>query len=190
VRQSTVAQGHYIAQNLSLAAEAIGLGYFIFGGFSAPAIMGGTPFGKGLGFRFVTGKDGLPNPAGIDGLIEAHCPPYFEDMDSAVDDVINMRWGPGGIFASDYDGTTAFLDFDAYLEGVGRFKDETIDSVKAFCKYIYETYGRFPLYFDTMTIPMWLQVHHLDVDFYDQYFAPEVVTEVQRNHLAEWHPQR
>jgi hypothetical protein len=59
--------------------------------------------------------------------------------------------------------------------------------VKAFCTYVYESYGRFPVYFDTMTIPMWLQVHHLDIDFYDKFFPPEVIAEAQRNHMAEWH---
>jgi len=187
VRQSTVAQGHYIAQNLSFAAEAMGLGYFIFGGFSAPAIMGATPFGKGLGFRFITGKDGLPNPVGVDGLIEAHCPPYFDDMNAAVDEVIDMKFGPGGILTPQHEGVTPYLDWEAYLEGIGHFKDETIECVKAFCNYVYETYGRFPVYFDTMTIPMWLQVHHLDMEFYDKFFPPEVITEAQRNHMAEWH---
>jgi hypothetical protein len=187
VRQSTAAQAHYIAQNMSLAAEAMGLGYFIFGGFSAPAIMGGTPFGKGLGFRFVSGKDGLPNPVGIDGRIEAHCPPYFDDMEAAVDSVMAMKFGPGGTLARDFEGLTPYLDWQAYVEGMQGFKDETIECVKAFCKYVYETYGRFPAYFETMTVPMWLQVHHLDVDFYDRFFPPEVVTAAQRNHMSEWH---
>jgi hypothetical protein len=187
VRQSTTAQGHYIAQNLSFAAEAMGLGYFIFGGFSAPAIMGATPFGRGLGFRFATGQDGLPNPVGIDGHIEAHCPPYFDDMGAAVDDVVQMKFGPGAPLSADYAGVTAFADWEAYMDGVQGFKDETYESVKDFCTYVYETYGRFPLYFDTMTIPMWLQVHHLDIDFYDKYFVPEVITDAHRNHIAEWH---
>jgi len=38
-----------------------------------------------------------------------------------------------------------------------------------------------------MTIPMWLQAHHLDIDFYDKFFPPEVIAEAQRNHMAEWH---
>jgi hypothetical protein len=30
-------------------------------------------------------------------------------------------------------------------------------------------------------------VHHLDIDFYEKYFPSEVITEAQRNHMAEWH---
>lgn len=187
VRQSTAAQAHYIAQNISFAAEAMGLGSFIFGGFSAPAIMGATPFGKGLGFRFATGQDGLPNPVGIDRHIEGHCPPYFERMSAAVDDVIDMKFGPGGTLTPEYGGVTPYLDWQAYLGGLEQFEDETIDCVKAFCDYVYDAYGRFPAYFDTMAVPMWIQVHHLDVAFYDKFFPPEVITEAQRNHMGEWH---
>jgi hypothetical protein len=187
VRQSTAAQAHYIAQNIAFTAEAMGLGYFFFGGFSAPALMGGTPFGKGLGFHFIAGKDGLPNPVGIDGCIQAHCPPYFKDMGAAVDSVIEMKFGPAGVLTREYTGVTPFRDPGAYLGGIQRFKEETIQCVRDFCNYVYETYGRFPVYFDTMTIPMWLQVHHLDVDFYDRFFAPEAITEAHRNHMFEWH---
>lgn len=101
--------------------------------------MGATPFRKGLGFRFMSGKDGLPNPVGIDGRIEAHCPPYFEDMNAAVDDVMEMKFGFWGVLTSEYEGVTPYLDWEAYLEGMGQFKEETIESVKAFCTYVYET---------------------------------------------------
>jgi hypothetical protein len=30
----------------------------------------------------------LPNPIGLDGVFEAHCPPYHQSMDAAVDAVL------------------------------------------------------------------------------------------------------
>ena len=51
----------------------------------------------------------------------------------------------------------------------------------------YETYGRFPATYDTMLVPIWLQVHHLDIDFYEEYYPGEIVTEAQRRHIELWH---
>jgi hypothetical protein len=38
-----------------------------------------------------------------------------------------------------------------------------------------------------MLVPIWLQVHHLDLDFYKKYYPNEMVTEAQRRHMGLWH---
>src|SRR5207247_1131361 len=40
-----------------------------------------------------------PNFVGIDGVIEGLCPPYITDMDAAVDQVLEEKFGPGGSYA-------------------------------------------------------------------------------------------
>jgi hypothetical protein len=40
---------------------------------------------------------------------------------------------------------------------------------------------------NTMSIPVWLQVHHVEVEFYEKYYAKGMVTDAQRQHLELWH---
>ena len=53
--------------------------------------------------------------------------------------------------------------------------------------YIYDTYGRFPGAVDTMHLMWFMQVHHLDLDFYDSRFKAEVCSDTHRRHMAMWH---
>ena len=39
-----------------------------------------------------------PNYVGIDGVLEGLCPPYVTDMDAAVDQVLEEKFGPGGTY--------------------------------------------------------------------------------------------
>jgi hypothetical protein len=38
-----------------------------------------------------------------------------------------------------------------------------------------------------MQVPVWLQVHHLDLEFYDKLYPKNMVTEQQRQHMKVWH---
>ena len=66
-------------------------------------------------------------------------------------------------------------DYHAHL---AELSDEGRACTKAICNYIYETYGKFPGTVDTMHLMWVMQVHHLDLNFYDQFFrsSPESVT--------------
>ncbi len=142
---------------------------------------------KGLGFHSVTGKDGKPNPVGLDGVFEAYCPPYYRSMDEAIDAFIEKKFGSGNPFAADYEGVMPFKDWAKIQPHYKRPSKATVDQVKALCSYVYETHGRIPATFDTMLVPIWLQAHHLDLDFYDKYYPREMVTEAQRRHMELWH---
>jgi hypothetical protein len=182
----TTAIAHYMAQNITLASTAMGLGGFIWSGFTPLVVMGGTPLTKGLGFRFVSGKDGMPTPVGKDGYIEALCPPYFKEMDAVVDHVIDMKFGSGGLFSADSPGRVAWREPSVPTK-VARYSEEGIACTKAYLQYVYETYRRFPVVVDAIQMPVAATVHHLDFDFYDKYYAPEVIREEQRNHMDIWH---
>jgi hypothetical protein len=183
----TTAIAHYMVQNISLASTAIGLGGFVWSGFTPLVVMGGTPVTRGLGFRFITGKDGMPTPVGKDGYIAALCPPYFKDMNNVVDHVIDMKFGPGGLFSPDYPRSLPWRETNVATK-VARYTEEGIPCTKAFLKYVYETYGRFPAVVDAIQMPVAATVHHLDLDFYDKYYAPGVIRDEQRNHMTLWHP--
>ena len=62
-----------------------------------------------------------------------------------------------------------------------------IDCTRDICTYIYETHGRFPAHVEAIHAPgIWLQVHHLEHEYYDTYFQ-HGMTEAHRDHDAAWH---
>lgn len=187
ILQLNLAPAYMMLENIHLVAEAMGLGSVVFGGYTGTVMLGVTPMSKGLGFRSLAGKDGKPNPVGLDGVFEAYCPPYYQSMDEAIDAFVDQKFGSRGTFSADYEGVAPFKDWPEIQPHYHKPSQLSIDQVKAFCSYVHETYGRFPATFDTMLVPIWLQVHHLDLDFYDKYYPKEMVTEVQRRHTELWH---
>ena len=110
-------------------------------------------------------------------------------MDDAVDAFFEKKFGSTSLFGSDYEGVLPFED-KAWQEVKPKYRSPSkkyIDIVKSFCNYVYDTYGRIPATMNTKLIPVWLQVHHLEVDFYDKFFAKGMITEAQKNHMALWH---
>jgi hypothetical protein len=184
---SDLAPAYLILENIHLVAEAMGLGGVMFGGYTGQIMLGITPMSKGLGFRAQIGKDGRPNPVGLDKIFEAYCPPYYKDMNEAVDAFVEKKFGGGGSHTAEYKGTTSFKDWKTIQSDFNIPSKTSIDQVKAICTYVYETYGRFPATTDTKSLPVWLQVHHLDLDFYDKNFAKGIVTKAQRQHMQLWH---
>ena len=184
---SDLAPAYLILENIHLVAEAMGLGSVMFGGYTGQIMLGITPMSKGLGFRAQIGKDGRPNPVGLDKIYEAYCPPYYKDMNEAVDAFVEKKFGRGGSHTAEYKGVTSFRDWKTIQSDFNIPSKTSIDQVKSICTYVYETYGRFPATTDTKLLPVWLQVHHLDLDFYDKNFAKGMVTEAQRRHMQMWH---
>jgi hypothetical protein len=176
-------------QNMYLVLQAMGLGGWMFGAGSPLIVLGGTSR-SGLGFRFVQppagSKNGLPNPVGLDGLFEAYCPPYYPSMDAAVDAVVAMKWGRGGIFTKD-GGPGPFRQRQVLQDEVPVSPDEVVQITKDLCHYIYATYGRFPAQLDAMNMCMWLQAHHLETDYYDHFMQPGAYHDAIANHMHVWH---
>ncbi len=100
-------------QNLMLMAQAMGLGGYIHASVPAPYMFERAPEKEvnGLGFRFEepTKKwkrwpplpSTQPNPVGIDGILEGHCPPYVKSMNEAVDMVLEEKFGSQGTYRPD-----------------------------------------------------------------------------------------
>ena len=155
-------------------------------------LLGGTPVAKGLGFRFVTGKGGskkgIPTPVGLEGILESYCPPFYPNMDAAVDAVVESKFATGGLYDPDASGNSAFRQHREVVADVPRYSDALVQCVKDICNYIYDTYGRFPSHVDAITTPgCWVQAHHLDLDFYDQFYKEGAYTQTQRDHMELWH---
>ncbi len=173
-------------QNMQLAAEAMGLGSIIMTGYIGLIVL------QSLGFRYNEAKEGSRallnlNPVGLDGVFESYQPPYYKTMDDAVDAFVEKKYGSGGIYTSDYSGIVPFKDWQKVQPGYPVPSKEVIQIVKDYCNYIFDTFGRFPATFDTIVMPEWLQVHHLEQEFYDKYGLAKLLNETHRQHMDLWH---
>lgn len=183
-----IAEQAFMGQNMVLALQTLGLGGWLFSGFASMFMLGGTPFHRGLGFRFATpkiqGDAGNPNPVAVgrDDLFQAFCPPYYEDMGEAVEAFNDMKWTNWESHKLPYKDPTGVLG------EIERPSRDEIQVVKDICNYVYDTYGRFPAFSDPMFLRFMVQAHHLDLDFYDKYYPPGAYTEAHRNHFRNWHP--
>ena len=187
---ATCVEAGFISQNMTLTLQAMGLGGWAYG-CAAPFIaMGGTPFAKGLGFRFESNPkqpSQIPQPVGLDGLFESFRPPYFKNMSDAVDAVVAKKFGPNGTFNPDSNKPAPYLKRGDFLRQVPKTPEKTIQCTKDICNYIYDTFGRFPAYIDPMVMYVWIQAQHIELDFYDKYYRPGTYLATHRNHMQRWH---
>jgi hypothetical protein len=173
-------------QNMQLTAEAMGLGSIIMTGYVAILML------QTLGFRYNIAKEGCGailnmNPVGLDGVIQSYQPPYYDTMDDAVDAFIEKKFGAGGLYTSEYSGITPFKDWKKVQPGYPVPSKEVIQMIKDFSNYVYDTFGRFPATFDTIVMPEWLQVHHLEEEFYQKHGLDSLLNETHRKHMESWH---
>ena len=177
-------------QNMYLCLQAMGLGGWIFTSSVAPFVM------QLMGFNFhVATKDGpikplIPgprvSPVGIDGVFQSYCPPYYPDMASAVQAIFDAKWGKRGIYKEE-GGPVALKDRQSLDKIVNKTPEWCTEATKAFCQYIWETYGRFPATIDPMEMNIWFQAHHLETDFYDEFYQPGAYPQSVKDHMAVWH---
>ncbi len=184
-------------QNLMLVTHAMGLGGWIHAAVGSPYVFERDPSKGtyGLGFRMQEPKKWnrwpplpapLANPVGMDGVLEALCPPYVKSMNDAVDQVYEEKFGSQGVygdqqvFAAPYRSSQSAAN---YLKTAQRPTPETVQYVKDVCNYVYETYGRFPAHVNAFHVPgVWLQVSHLELEYYEKYFDPGLYRWQSRHH--------
>lgn len=178
-----VVEQAFICQNINLALQALGLGGWTFTGYLARFVMGGGDV-PGLGFRFATAADGSTFPVGRDGHFEAFTPPYHADMRAAVDAFMEVKWA-----AFEDDVPKPYLEPDKVVSAVPRPHPDTVELVKDYCQYCWDTYGRFPVHMDPMYQRLTVQAQHADPDFYERYYPPGALTGQHLGHFERWHPE-
>ena len=168
-----------IYQNMFLATEALGLGGWQHCGFPSLEIL------ERIGIRIVAANGGtaIGNPVGIDGVFEASCPPYHPTMDAAVDAVL-ARPLPG---SRKTEPVPHRMSEAEHCAGATRISAEGRACTKAICNYIHDTYGRFPGGTDAMHLMWMTQAHHIDTDYYDQFFGPGAYGPTHATHMTTWH---
>jgi hypothetical protein len=180
----------FMLQNMYLVLQALGLGGWIFSSSF------GLPVMQAMGFNFHQPVKSLrptfgdappmPVPVGLDGFFQAYCPPYYPDMASACQAVFDAKWGRKGIYKEE-GGPVALKDRQSLDKLVNRTPDWCLEATKAFAQYLWETYDRFPVTIDPMEMNIWFQAHHLETDFYDQYYQPGAYHRAIKDHMAVWH---
>jgi hypothetical protein len=176
-----VVEQAFICQNINLGLQALGLGGWTFTGYLARFVMGGGDV-PGLKFRFVEPKAGPPVAVGRDGHFEGFCPPYYKDMGEAVDAFMAMKWA-----AMDPDVPKPYLEPDKVVNAIPRPHEDTVELVKTYCQYVWDTYGRFPVYLDPMYQRLTCQAQHVDPNFYEEFYPPGALTDQHLGHFHRWH---
>jgi len=174
----------------TLMLQAMGLGGWMFNGVDAFAVLGASGDSKvpGLGFRY--DKDErwpYPNPTGLDGVMEGYCPPHYPDMRAAVEAICERKFGSGGPFHPD---TPGVWKESRRVRSAAQVHDERFrECVALQAQYVFDTFGKFPGTVPSMFLIMYIQAHHLDVDFYDEFYNPGAYLKTHAKHLAHWHSE-
>lgn len=198
---AAVEQG-MVLQNIALMAQALGLGGFPnfarheWGWFEAlgfrmttmPAsrYLGAPPW-VGLVMRLLGRESNLPLVQGLerDGqvLLKPFCPPYYPTMGAAVQAFVAYKFGPQGIFRAGA-AQSAWRDPQGATTQIPAPSAAAIAATIAYCEYVYHRYGRFPAYSAPFRTVLGYQATRVDVEFYDQFYQAEALSEPQRTAWA------
>jgi hypothetical protein len=174
----------------TLMLQAMGMGGWMFNGVDPFAMLGasGDPEVPGLGFRYEKDERWpYPNPTGLEGVMEGYCPPHYTDMRAAVEAVCMRKFGPGGPFHPDTPGPWKDT---RKVRSAAQVHDERFrECVALQAQYVYDTFGKFPGTVPSMFLIMYLQAHHLDLDFYDTFYKPGAYLKTHAMHMAKWHSE-
>lgn len=171
-----------------LMLQAMGLGGWLFDGMDPYAMLGASddPDVPGLGFRYDTSdKWTLPNPTGLPGVFEGFCPPHHPDMRTAVEALTERKFGPGGPFNPGTPGP--WQDSPKVRGSAQAYSEEFRDCVGVMAQYVHDRFGRFPGMFPSILTFIYLQAHHLDLEFYDTHFKAGAYLRTHAQHMEKWH---
>jgi hypothetical protein len=193
-----------MVQNMRLAAEAIGLGNWIFCGYFDDVLMGAFPdVAKGLQFKHeplnakAPAASGALKTFGVEGVKEGtYVPsPRFPDGRSVVEHMLEEKYGPtrtmgqgdqnwilkhGGPFKAD---TARAIIEDPAIQ----VSDWAREAVAAYVDYCVDRYGQCPVYFNPMQCNFGAVIHHVDEAFYEKFYDGSSLTPAIREHMERWH---
>lgn len=176
-----------MGHNIMLTIQAMGLGGLFLAGINRWSVLGAFADDgvQGLGFRFVEDERWRPNPVGLDGVYEALCPPYYSDMHEAARAYVQRKFGPRGAYDPDRAGP--WKDSSRVKATIEPYSDEFVDCLGEIAQYIFDKYGKFPGTETTIVVPCYVQVVHIDTDYYDTHFQPGAYLPSHAQHMERWH---
>ena len=117
-----------------------------------------------------------PNFVGIDGVLEGLCPPYVHRHGRGGRPGDRGEVRAGGAYGSTRGvrpGLPRPASAEAYLTRAQPHPPEAIAYTKEICRYLVETYGRFPAHTDAFHLPgIWVQFSHLEIEYYERFGQP------------------
>jgi hypothetical protein len=112
-------------------------------------------------------------------LLKPFCPPYYASMNAAVRAVAEIKCGANGVFRGHPAGN-AWAKGDEVAGKVPAVSEKAIAAATAYCEYLWDRYGRFPVYLTPYRTVLGFQACHLDAEFYDRFYRPEALAPSQR----------
>ncbi len=193
-----------IVQNMRLAAEAMGLGNWIFCGFFDDILMGAFPdLARGLEFRAEPLNERAPLASGalkifgMEGLKEAtYVPsPRYRDGRAVMQAMMEEKYGQGRTMSKGEDNWMLThngpFKADTVREIVNhpvvQVSDWAVEAAAAYVDYCVERYGQCPVTFNPMQCNFGAVIHHVDPAFYERYYDGSSVTPTIRQHMEAWH---
>ena len=176
-----------IHQNLGLMCAALGLGgfpHFAAHPFIWPIALGfrteNIPFQKLIGLGPGGSPDiQVPTPIGLEHngnvLLKPFCPPYYRDMEEAVLAFLDYKYAEGRGTFRDGGAVTGWRDAAAVQAGIPSYSSKAIEATIAYCRYVYERYGRFPVCGGPFRTVLAFQAHRLDPDFYARFYREDAL---------------
>ncbi|HXU77502.1 MAG TPA: hypothetical protein VN794_13100 [Methylomirabilota bacterium] len=187
----TLEQGMML-QNLGLMTQALGLGGFPnfanheFAWFQAldfrmAEMVASRYVGAGPVVSFAMNamrrNPKIPYPVGLERngevLLKPFCPPYYPTMTDAVRAVVDLKFGTNGLFRGG--AGNAWARPAEVTQQVPAVSEATVAAATAYCEYLWKRYGRFPVYMPPYRTVVAFQACHLDAEFYDCFYKPEVL---------------
>ncbi|MGH2589604.1 MAG: hypothetical protein ACRDGW_02265 [Actinomycetota bacterium] len=206
LEMSALEQG-LMLQNLALTAEALGLGgfphyaahhfaWFNALGFRMKDLRLSDFMRKGQAMSWIMTRIGknpvIPVPIGVerDGqpLIRPYCPPWFPSMTDAVRALIDFKYSKEVGTYRDGGKVSAWKDPERVQAGIPDYSPQEIEATTAYLEYLWDRYGRILANFGAFRTNLGYQVHHVDLDYYDEFYKPGAYTDLHRGHFERWHP--
>lgn len=172
----------------NLMLQALGLGGWMFTGLDAYAVLGcsADPTVPGLGFHYDRNPGWTtPNPTGLPGVFAGFCPPHYPDMRAAVEAFVERKFGPGGPFHPETPGP--WRENAQVRANAPVHSEEFQECVAVMAQAVYDRFGRFPATVPSIFARIFLQAHHLDLEFYDRHFTPGAYLRTHAEHMTNWH---
>jgi len=102
-----------------------------------------------------------------------------------VEAACKRKFGPGGPFHPDTPGP---WKNNHRVRSAAKVHDERFKECVALqAQYVYDAIGRFPGTVPSMFLIMYLQAHHLDLDFYNEFFKPGSYLKTHADPMKQLH---
>ena len=117
-----------------------------------------------------------PNYVGIDGVLEGLCPPYVTDMDAAVDQVLEEKFGAGGVYTDAEVFAQAYKDeatAETYMSTPATRRPRRSRTRRRSAATSWTPTGASRPTPTRSTCPgIWVQFSHLEIEYYERFAQP------------------